>query len=85
MPVTYEHDIRPKFRTRDINCMTPRGYPIGDAQWMCDPAAGNDFADHGNARLVFSVLSAGQMPPDGTWSQDWLDTYQAWMAGGFQA
>jgi hypothetical protein len=84
MPATYANDIRPKIRDRDITCMTRRGYSIGDADWMCDPSPGDGFDDHGNARHVFEVLSVGKMPPDGKWSQDWLDTYQAWMDGGFQ-
>jgi hypothetical protein len=29
------------------------------------------------------MLSAKAMPPDGPWSQDWLDAYQNWMDTGF--
>jgi hypothetical protein len=64
--------------------MGSKGIMLSDANWMCDPAAGNGFDDHGNARLVYSALSGGAMPPDGAWSQDWLDTYQRWMNEGFQ-
>lgn len=84
MPKTYADDIRPKIRQKDVNCMTPRGYAIGDVEWMCDAAASHGFDDHGNARTVFDQLSQGFMPPDGAWPQDWLDTYQAWMTDGFQ-
>ena len=83
MPATYANDIRPKIRDGDINCMTRRGYAIGQSQWMCDPAASHGFDDHGNARVVYDALSQGTMPPDGAWSQDWLDTFQTWMTDGF--
>jgi len=63
--VVYFDDIRPKFRPGDIRCMSGKGILLGDADWMCDSAAGNGFDDHGNARLVFSALSEGIMPPDG--------------------
>lgn len=82
--MTYANDIRPKLGQGDINCMTPRGYAIGDAKWMCDAAATHGFDDHGNARVVFDALSQGAMPPDGAWPQEWLDTYQCWMTDGFQ-
>ncbi len=82
--MSYGGDLQPKMRPRDIDCMTPKGVAIGDAKWMCDPAAGHGFANHGNARLVYAALSRGVMPPDGAWPQDWLDTYQAWMDAGFQ-
>jgi hypothetical protein len=82
--VTYEGDIRPKFRPQDIACMKPRGVHLADVTWMCNAAAGSGFPDHGHARRVFGALNGGGMPPDGQWSQEWLDTYQAWMNGGFQ-
>jgi len=85
MTVTYADDIRPKFRDQDIACMRGRHVLLADSTWMCDPAAGHGFPDHANARRVFGALSRniGFMPPDGKWSQDWLDTFQAWMDGGF--
>jgi hypothetical protein len=82
---SYAQAIRPKFRPGDVNCMARRGVNLADPAWMCD-AAGNDaFPDHANARRVFDALSAGEMPPDAPWPQDWLSQYQGWMAGGFQA
>jgi hypothetical protein len=64
--------------------MTSKGVRLGDSQWMCNPSASNGFDDHGNARRVYAALSEGFMPPDGAWSQDWLDTYQRWMTEGCQ-
>lgn len=82
--VTYTDDILPMFRPQDVTCMTPQGVKIGDVTWMCDPAGNHGFPDHGNARRVFAALHRGFMPPDGQWSQQWLDTYQSWMDGGFE-
>ena len=84
MPTNYTEDIRPKFRPGDIACMTAKHVKIGDADWMCDDSPGHGFDDHGNARLVYSALSQGFMPPDGAWPQDWLDIYQHWIEDGFQ-
>jgi hypothetical protein len=80
----YANDILPKFRPGDVSCMKRKNIRLDDAQWMCDPAASHGFDDHGNARVVYSALSEGFMPPDGAWQQDWLDTYQKWMSEGFQ-
>ncbi len=84
MAVGYFQDIQPKFRPGDISCMTKKGIKIGDVDWMCSASASHGFDDHGNARIVFSALSGGWMPPDEAWPQDWIDTYQNWMNDGFQ-
>jgi hypothetical protein len=84
MTTGYADDILPLFRQIDINCMTSKGVHLGDAQWMCNAAAGGGFDDHGNARRVFAALSAGFMPPGNRWPQDWLDIYSNWMTDGFQ-
>jgi len=89
MPTCYAKDILPMFRPGDIGCMTPKGIHLGDAPWMCDPAADHGFDDHANARRVFAVLSSGFMPPGRKWPQDWLDIdwldiYSNWMTDGFQ-
>ena len=87
MALTYAADILPKFRLGDVNCMRRRQILLSDAGWMCSADATFGFADHGNARHVFDYLNSqgdSPMPPDGPWSQDWLDTYKNWMNGGFQ-
>jgi hypothetical protein len=84
MATCYAKDILPMFRPGDIGCMTPKGIHLGDAQWMCDPAANDGFDDHANARRVFAALSAGFMPPGQKCPQDRLDIYSNWMTGGFQ-
>jgi hypothetical protein len=84
MTTTYTQDIFPKFRPGDITCMSRKGVRIGEDAWMCNPASGDGFDDHANARRVYAALSEGYMPPDGAWSTEWLDTYQRWMDEGFQ-
>ena len=83
MPNTYAVDVRPNFRPKDLNCMQGKGIALGSADWMCDAAAANGYPDHGNARLVFARLQAGDMPPDAAWPQPKLDAYQKWMDDGF--
>jgi hypothetical protein len=83
MAVTFKADIAPLFRTKDLACMTPHGIDLGAAEWMCDPAPAFDFADHGNARRVFSCLSSGVMPPGEPWPAASIATYQSWMSDGF--
>jgi hypothetical protein len=84
MATTCAKDIRPLFRAQDIACMSKAGVRLGDAAWMCEPAGNNGFADHGNARHVYAALERGVMPPDKKWLQQMLDTYKAWMTGGFE-
>jgi hypothetical protein len=81
--VSFAVDILPKFRPGDIGCMSPKGIFIGSAEWMCDPAGSDEFADHANARRVYVPLSQGIMPPNRKWPQDWIDLYRSWMADGF--
>ena len=83
MTTTFAMDILPKFRAADIGCMAPKGILLGNADWMCDPAAGNGFDDHGNARRVYAALSQGIMPPGNKWPPEWIDTFAGWMADGF--
>jgi hypothetical protein len=84
MSASFSTDVLPLFRPGDITCMAPKGVRLSDAQWMCDPAASDDFGDHSNARRVYAALSAGFMPPGQKWSQDQLDTYSTWMTDGFK-
>jgi hypothetical protein len=83
MATSFAADILPKFRPGDIGCMSPKGIHIGSAEWMCDPAAGNGYPDHGNARRVHSALARGIMPPGHKWPQEWIDGFECWMTDGF--
>jgi hypothetical protein len=83
VPISFAKDIARKFRSSDIGCMAPKGVLLGNAQWMCDAAAGHGFDDHANARRVYAALEDGVMPPDHEWPEEWLDTYRRWMEDGF--
>ena len=83
MATTYANDIHPLFRPGDITCMARHGAKLGDSSWMCDAAASHGFADHGNARMVFSRLSNGTMPPDGAWPKYKIDICSQWITDGF--
>lgn len=84
MASTFAEDILPKFRGIDQGCMAPKGVLLGSAEWMCDPAGNDEFADHANARRVYGALSTGFMPPGHKWSRDWLDSFDSWMTDGFK-
>ena len=83
MGTSFATDIRPLFRPGDIGCMAPRGVLLGSVDWMCDPSPTFAFADHGNARRVWFMLSSGTMPPGAKWPQDRLDIFKQWMTDGF--
>lgn len=82
-PAGYSTDIRPLFRDHDVTCMDNQGVEIGNVDYMCDASGDGTFPDHANARLVYSRVADGSMPPDGVWSQVNLDLYQRWMWEGF--
>jgi hypothetical protein len=71
--LSFQTDIRPLFRDRDVTCMKGRGVLLGDSTWMCDAA---------HAQRVFTKLSAGAMPPDGAWPPDRVALFKQWMDGG---
>ena len=58
--VSYAADIRPLFNAHDLACMRRKGVKLDDYAWMSDPAAGDDYPDHANARLVYDYVR-----PDG--------------------
>jgi hypothetical protein len=80
---SYNADILPLFRPRDIQCMSGRGVLLDQAAWMTDPAGDARFADHANARLVAEQIVQQSMPPDRPWPAEEIARYQDWMAGGF--
>jgi hypothetical protein len=81
-PLSFERDIRPLFRTIDINHMFPFGVFLVDYAYMGDPSD-----DYRNARRVFERLTGTvtpRMPPGGpVWTADMLLSYEQWMADGF--
>jgi hypothetical protein len=84
MAKSFNADVLPMFRLVDINHMKPRRVFLDDYQFMSDPAANATFADHANARKVYSALADSRMPPGGPyWSPDQLKIFQQWMDDGF--
>jgi hypothetical protein len=89
MVISFQKDIRPLFRPKDIACMDAMGVLLGDYDYMSDPAGNDIYRDHANARTVLCHLSPNQctprMPMGGPyWSEQQLATFDQWMTDGFQ-
>ena len=68
--VSYQSDIRPLFRVRDINAM----------RFKFDLSKYGDV--YNNADLILDRLDAGDMPCDGAWPKARLDSFRKWIADG---
>lgn len=80
MPASFDKDIKPLFRTIDVEHMKPQGVLLDDYTYMSDATG-----DHANAKAVLDVLTNKQMPPGGPfWPQDKLDLFAKWMSDGYQ-
>lgn len=77
--ISFKQDIRPLFRQIDIDHMEAMEVQLDDYAFMSDEA---------NAQAVYDFVSGArqpQMPPGGPyWSQEQMDLYAQWMAGGRQ-
>jgi len=76
MAISFAANIRPLFRDGDIQCMGKAGVHLDDHAWMSVPA---------NAKLVYSQVSAGTMPPDAPWTPDRVSLFKAWMDAAYPA
>jgi hypothetical protein len=76
MALSFITDIRSLFRDGDIHCMGSSGVKLDDPTWMCIQA---------NARMVYSQISTGAMPPDGPWPPDRVSLFKRWMDAGCPA
>ena len=72
-PLSFQRDIKPMFRPKDITCMRGHNVLLDDPTWMCAIV---------NAQQVYTALSTGAMPPDTNWTDAQLTMYKAWMDGG---
>lgn len=69
--LSYAKDIRPRFRSTDVNAMKPRGLDL----WS--------YADvRASADNILSRLQEGSMPCDGRWQQTAIDTFKQWITDG---
>ena len=71
--VSYERDIRPLFRPRDVGAM----------RRFFDLSSYSDV--RGNADQILERLEGGSMPCDGAWPEDQIDRFRSWMAAGCPA
>ena len=65
--VTYEQDIRPLFRDRDIRSMS----------FAFNLASYDDV--RANAEAIYEKLADGSMPCDGPWPADDVGRFRAWI------
>jgi hypothetical protein len=82
MAVSFAADIKPLFRSIDVQHMKLRQVLLDDYGYMSDPAG-----DHQNATQVLAYLTGTppRMPPGGPyWSDAQLALYAQWMSDGFQ-
>lgn len=85
--LSYFADILPLMEG-SVGCMRARNWPLDDLDFMCDPAPGPGFDDHGHARKTYARLSttniARKMPQGGPyWTDAQLALYRQWMEEGF--
>ena len=67
----YTNDIRPLFRSTDVDAMKPRGLDL----WS--------YAEvRASADNILSRLQEGSMPCDGQWQQTAIDTFKQWITDG---
>jgi len=68
--LSYERDIRPLFRDRDISSMS-FAFNLGSY---------DDVRD--NADAIYQQLAAGTMPCDGGWPTENVERFRAWIDSG---
>jgi Ferritin-like len=68
--VTYEQDIRPLFRDRDIQSMS----------FAFDLSSYDDA--RANAEAIYERLAAGSMPCDGRWPAEDVERFRTWIDNG---
>jgi hypothetical protein len=75
--ISFAKDIRPLFRQIDLEHMSRMNVLLDDYTFMSDP---------GHAQAVYEYLDGTrqpQMPPGGPyWSEEQLNVYSEWIAGG---
>lgn len=69
--VTWDDDIRPLFRQKDIDAMKARGMDLSDKATVSR-----------NADIIYSSVASGSMPCDSPWSSQKVDLFGAWIANG---
>ncbi|MEQ7009350.1 hypothetical protein ABN028_24565 [Actinopolymorpha sp. B17G11] len=68
---SFEHDIRPLFRSKDVESMAGQF----DLSFYQDVRS--------NADKIYEKLSNGSMPCDGAWPAERLQPFQSWINAGY--
>jgi hypothetical protein len=71
--LSFEADIRPLFRSHDIESMKPFGIDLSSYE---------DVKKHGQD--IYGRLSAKDMPCDGPWSDDSVQQFKDWIKSGMK-
>ena len=69
--VSFERDIRPLFRERDVSSMSS----------VFDLSSYPDVRE--NAEAIYGRLADGSMPCDGGWSAEHVQRFRMWIDTGF--
>jgi len=78
--VSFAKDIKPLFRTIDIQHMAQHGVLLDDYTYMSDATD-----NHANAQGVYDQLSSKAMPPGGPfWTAAQLGVFSGWMKSGYR-
>ena len=70
---SFERDIRPLFRSRDIDAMS----------FAFDLSSYDDVRD--NAEAIYVRLADGSMPCDGRWPGQQVERFRSWIDAGAPA
>ena len=71
--ISYERDIRPLFRPRDV----------GSMRRFFDLSSYSDV--RANSDQILERLEGGSMPCDGAWPKDQIELFRSWVASGCPA
>ena len=69
--LAYARDIRPMFRSTDVDAMKPHGLDLSSYTEVS-----------ASADEILSRLEDGSMPCDGPWQQTAIDKFKKWIADG---
>jgi len=67
----YAKNIRPLFRSTDVDAMKPHGLDLSSYADVC-----------ASAEDILSRLQDGSMPCDGPWRPTAIDTFKQWIVDG---
>ena len=69
--LSYAKDIKPLFRSKDVEAMKPHGLDLSSYKDV------SSWADN-----ILSHLEDGSMPCDGRWHKTSLDKFRQWVSEG---